>query len=335
MTKNRNFGIRIVLATMMALTVAVTGCKDDDDGGTGGTGGTGGAEPCTEGLCVADSEPKAACEAFVEECNKTTEVDLTPEQCDALAVSSICTPPDGTGGTGGGGGAGGDGGAGGTGGSGGDGGVLFCEDDACAQSESLSEWCENGVLYCMDQLGDEARCAVFVDDWFCSFKVVEVFVTREAYTGNLGGLTGADASCMAAAGDATRPGIWKAWLSDDVWDAIDRIPQPDAEYRLVNGTLIANNKADLTGGTLDAPIQVDEFEVPVEGSFEVWTGTDADGTNSGVGTCANWTSNDDAQTAQSGLADATDPTWTDNEDLGEETCDVLKRLYCFGNLVNK
>jgi hypothetical protein len=53
MTKNRSFGIRIVLAAMMALSVAVTGCSDDPpqqviggsggDGGSGGTGGTAGS----------------------------------------------------------------------------------------------------------------------------------------------------------------------------------------------------------------------------------------------------------------------------------------------------
>lgn len=53
MIMNKNFGIRFVLATMLALTVAVTGCKDDPpgqvpggsggDGGMGGMGGTGGA----------------------------------------------------------------------------------------------------------------------------------------------------------------------------------------------------------------------------------------------------------------------------------------------------
>jgi hypothetical protein len=106
---------------------------------------------------------------------------------------------------------------------------------------------------------DDPRCAVFVDAWFCRFKRVQVFVTSVEYTGNLGGLAGADTSCMAAARDSALAGAsWAAWLSDDVRDAIDRIPFPDAEYQLLDGTVVANDLADLTDGTLDAPIDLDE-----------------------------------------------------------------------------
>jgi len=45
-------------------------------------------------------------------------------------------------------------------------------------------------------------------------------------------------------------------------------------------------------------------------------------------TCFNWTSTDVLDTAQSGRADATDATWTDNE---AETCDTFNKLYCFAD----
>ncbi len=42
MNMNKSFGIRLLLVTMMALAVAVVGCKDSDEGPTGGSGGMGG-----------------------------------------------------------------------------------------------------------------------------------------------------------------------------------------------------------------------------------------------------------------------------------------------------
>jgi len=42
MIMKKSFGIRFVLAAMMALSVAVTGCGDDGNGGNGGNGGTAG-----------------------------------------------------------------------------------------------------------------------------------------------------------------------------------------------------------------------------------------------------------------------------------------------------
>ena len=257
MIKNKSFGIRIVLATMMALTVAVTGCKDDGGGGgSGGTAGSGGGIDigCDEGRCV-DVDQATKCEAAILVC--------------------IAAEP-----------------------------------------------------------ANEEKCIAFGNLLFCNEDVlVPVFVTSVQYKGNFPGgpgLEGADASCTLAATDASLSGNWTAWLSDGSTDAIDRIP--DGDYLLLDGTLVADGKADLTDGTLESPIIVQETGDPIPGgSIQVWTGTDPDGTNTGVGTCLNWTDNSNANTAQSGLADATDATWTDNEGLGEEACDIFNRLYCFAD----
>jgi len=163
---------------------------------------------------------------------------------------------------------------------------------------------------------------------------VQVFVTSGEFTGNFPGgvgLVGADASCTDAATAAGLSGTWTAWLSDDTTDAVDRILDSGSGYQLLDGTVIADNLADLLDGTLDNPINTDETGTTIPGSFEVWTGTDTDGTNSGVGTCANWTSNLDQEVAQSGRADAANVFWTDNAALGEENCDVFNRLYCFAD----
>ena len=56
---------------------------------------------------------------------------------------------------------------------------------------------------------------------------IGVFVGDTILNGNLGGLTGADATCQAM-GSAAFPGSgpWVAWLSTPTFDAKDRIDQP-------------------------------------------------------------------------------------------------------------
>jgi hypothetical protein len=157
--------------------------------------------------------------------------------------------------------------------------------------------------------------------------VVQVFVTGGVFDGNLGGLAGADTACTDAALAANSPltGTWTAWLSDNSTNAIARII--DGEYQLLNGTVVANNKADLTDGTLDAAIDLTENQNTLGAGQNVWTATDTDGTNPGVGTCVNWSTASNANTSQVGEADATDATWTDLG--GGNTCEKTNHLYCF------
>ena len=111
-------------------------------------------------------------------------------------------------------------------------------------------------------------------------------MTSEAFDGALGGLSGAD---NAICGLAAR-GNWKAWLSNEDADARERIS--DGLYLLLDGTPVADDLEDLTDGTLLHAINLDEnFEI-VSGE-EVWTGTNTDGTKSGVGDyCGTWGTDD-------------------------------------------
>ena len=169
---------------------------------------------------------------------------------------------------------------------------------------------------------------------------VKVFLTSDAYDGNfLGapvafatGLEGADAACNTAAAKGGQTGTWTAWLSDQTNDAADRILDGGVPYKLLEGTIVANNKADLLDGTLDNPILIDESGNTVNAAFEVWTATAADGINPGAGACTQWTVNDVAIRGQIGRADATDTTWTDVG--GGNTCDVYNRLYCFADAIS-
>jgi PKD repeat protein len=162
--------------------------------------------------------------------------------------------------------------------------------------------------------------------------VVQVFITQILYDGNLGGLVGADEKCQAAAEEAGLGGTWTAWLSDDAEDAIGRIP--DGQYQLVDGTVIAGDKADLTDGMLNAAINLDEVGDPKSGF--AWTGTNTSGTNT-ESNCQNWTDNsveDFCQPGISGCGDrgvssATNADWTQISGAPAQ-CNVQFSLYCFG-----
>ena len=160
-------------------------------------------------------------------------------------------------------------------------------------------------------------------------QVARVFVTSLSYDGNFPGLDEADTACTTAATDAGLSGTWTAWLSDGInnIDAADRVFTGGAPYELIDGTVIASNFADLTDGTLNAPISIDEFGNTINLAVaETWTATATNGTASG-GSCQGWTTTDVAERGRIGLANAMDATWTDQG--GGNTCDVFNRLYCF------
>ena len=77
-----------------------------------------------------------------------------------------------------------------------------------------------------------------------------IFVTSLIYSGNLGGLSGADAKCSLRAQAGGLSGSWKAWLSDANNNAIDRITDV-GPWVDTKGTTIFNNKSGMTGYPID------------------------------------------------------------------------------------
>ena len=94
------------------------------------------------------------------------------------------------------------------------------------------------------------------------------------------------------------------WLSDATGSPSTRFTKPTIPYRLVDGTLIANDYADLTDGSAVVGVIKTESggpaprttfcgpEVPgvILDKIMVWTSTSATGTLlASQGTCLNWT----------------------------------------------
>jgi hypothetical protein len=151
-----------------------------------------------------------------------------------------------------------------------------------------------------------------------------LFVTSAtSVTGNLGGLTGADATCQrlaAAAGHGDR--TWRAYLSverdpangNQPTHARDRIGT--GPWYNVNLELIANNLAELHSRTGDAALFLDERGQRINGQWtgspspvehDMLTGSNADGTLGPGQTCADWTSDSASVAAIVGHSDGMGP----------------------------
>lgn len=181
-----------------------------------------------------------------------------------------------------------------------------------------------------------------------------VFVTSVFYNGNLGGLAGADAKCQERAGAANLGGTWKAWLSSNTVSAASRLSRSNNPYKLLDGTIIANNWAQLisTDKTILAPIRISELRTIVNGY--VWTNTNDIGGIRNIipeNTCFGWTSASGSYGGFVGDSRLTyqtvtwiDPTntvrtnlfnqWTDAQGQGVgyndySYCNKSLSLYCF------
>ncbi|WP_394840860.1 DUF1554 domain-containing protein [Pendulispora brunnea] len=103
-----------------------------------------------------------------------------------------------------------------------------------------------------------------------------VFVSSTQSTAAFGGVSGADTKCQNLADGMKLGGNWRAWISDQINSPSARFAKANVPYRLLDGTLVADNWSDLTDGALDHGIDRDEKGNLVDDA-EVWTGTTASG----------------------------------------------------------
>jgi hypothetical protein len=159
-----------------------------------------------------------------------------------------------------------------------------------------------------------------------------VFTTSQVFSApQLNGLDGADKICLDAATSAGLGGAWKAWLSDDKTNAIDRIADV-GPWRLTDKqtTLAFADKTSLTNPP-QASLYWDEKGESVFAAYppgqpvysEVWTGT-RDSGKSGDNNCSNWTESQGF--GDVGFIDSR-VYWTS---IGyPRNCFATNHLYCF------
>lgn len=125
----------------------------------------------------------------------------------------------------------------------------------------------------------------------------QIFVTSASYTGDLGGMAGADEKCNLAAAGAGLPGYWKAVLSDLSAEARGRIALSGPVYNLDpavdGGQVVAEDYEEFwnaNGKTLKVAIKFDETGAAVTGPAPVWSASAPGGEQAGSCDCENWTS---------------------------------------------
>jgi hypothetical protein len=159
-----------------------------------------------------------------------------------------------------------------------------------------------------------------------------IFVTATAYTGNLGGISGADAKCTS---DANKPttGTYKAYLSEGTnriacsvnWcsDSSQMVDWPMVPQR----NYIRSDRSKLIGKSFDNGV-LDFFggNSIDDTAHAVWVGLYLSYTsNSSPASCQAWTS---ASAGQSGYIGDASSANTAHRNNGPSTCDVARRLYC-------
>lgn len=145
---------------------------------------------------------------------------------------------------------------------------------------------------------------------------MRIFHVSGAYSGNLGGLAGADSTCQSEATTLGYSGTWKAVLSDATTNAKDRLT---IEYPLVRASspAIIIDSADIWDGSLAASIG--------SGGDWPWTGSNTDGTKH-ANTCNSWTNGTISFSGRRGQPTLTDSTWINDAQTG--CSNTATALYC-------
>src|SRR5690606_37770616 len=169
------------------------------------------------------------------------------------------------------------------------------------------EECDDGNLNMLDGCSPQ-----------CTWEARLVFATSTMYTGNLGGLAGADAICNARAQAAGLPGTYMAWISASGQTPASRMLHSSVPYLPTDGNLVALDWADLVDGSLSFAIARTDFggatpnaTANCESSVRlVRTGTTSLGTQ-GPNICNNFTSANVNFLGTAGRTTSQTPTWSE------------------------
>jgi len=165
-----------------------------------------------------------------------------------------------------------------------------------------------------------------------------VFVTSVIYPANMGGVAGADMNCQTRATAAGLMGTFRAWLSDRTSNAATRLTHSTVPYVLLDGSMVANDWADLTDGTIARPINMTEtrgappMAMPVIlGEPTVWTGSTAMGTATpSTDHCNDWTDvGTSSHQMTEGRSDLATMAWSNSRTWSGGPCTWQRPLFCF------
>lgn len=172
-------------------------------------------------------------------------------------------------------------------------------------------------------------------DWFDMVDAFAggklVFVTPSTFSGNLGGISGANASCQSAASAAGLSGTFKAWVADGTGSPDTNFNKATTVYYKLNGTTkvaIANNWTDLTDSSLLSAIDRYPNGTSAASAGQVWTNVNPNGTAYSH-SCSNWTNSVTSLGGNSSPnTTSTGSSWSSYSG-GNATCSELKPLWCF------
>lgn len=189
-----------------------------------------------------------------------------------------------------------------------------------------------------DALEGEVPCTAA-----CRWHSRTVFISSATYTGDLGGVSGADLKCQALAQAAGLANAkkYRAWISNGVQSPLTRFTQIDLEdlpYALRNGRLVAATFTELVEDGPRTGIWITELGTPLFDKL-VWTNTAASGEPfSPTNHCSEWVSNSGqviARVGRNAIQVEQGPDW----DLFRSerhwtsyvgrSCNFSFHLYCF------
>jgi len=209
---------------------------------------------------------------------------------------------------------------------------YYCP-DAFNPSVTCNECVGGQLSNQLDGVDRFAQCPVFNlcnGTGACSLHAKRVFISSDNYSGDLGGLAGADLSCQTLATASSLNGTWKAWLSDSVNNVNDRFTHSNYPYILIDETTkIADDWNSLTTLGLLSIIDKNEKNKTVASS-NVWTNTNNDGLavyNNPIFVCNDWNIKNKRILGVFGKNNLyTTAQWSN---FGPATCNTQRRLYCF------
>jgi hypothetical protein len=156
-----------------------------------------------------------------------------------------------------------------------------------------------------------------------------MFATSVTYSGNLGGIAGADAKCQTLADASSvariRGRTFLAWVSTAASPVTTRLVHGTQSYVRADGATIALGFSDLTDGSLMNGISVDDKGGSHNNGERAWTGTSTNGAGYSGNSCTDWTLGLFPAKGDVGNVGGAGNGWSV---AGSDDCTVPHSLYC-------